>query len=583
MKKIIFSVFFLFSLFCSHAQKELWGVTQQTPYPSGEQGNIIKFDMNGENAITVHSFNYTTGKLPWGKLFLASNGKLYGTATYGGIGSTTNTFQQDGLGVLYEYNLIYDTYRVVHYFNSTSPTDVNINPTSSLIEPIPGKLYGGTRYGTFFVYDITTEMVTPLSLNYTAGNAMGPINSDLIKASNGFVYAVSATTFPCTSQGPNQPNRGSLIKINTATNNAQRVAVFGCSNTITINASGGFSMVEALPNKIFFITDSLAILPSEGLVYPVGGIIEFNTMTNVLTQQFTFDAYNSLGFSPTSFVLGNNGNLYGTCSNGGDTFRMPFTSGLLNKTGTLFEYNPTANTIVKLTEFLTFSHAPFNIIKLSTGDFMGNLGYAGLFRYNINTNSLQFPDAFSYTDTQNQLFTQNLIEICRKPSYQEIVVNTFDACVGSMFTYNIQNTNATSYQWQKNGITVAGQTSGVLNIASVVVSDAGAYTCIMTNECGTTVTMPLNLTVSCLGIVTVANLDKAVKLYPNPATGFLNIGLPTNIDVIITSGTVTNLLGQTVYQNITNNKIDVSQLQEGIYIVSLQTNYGKWNGKFVKE
>ncbi|HMK06401.1 MAG TPA: T9SS type A sorting domain-containing protein, partial [Flavobacterium sp.] len=86
-----------------------------------------------------------------------------------------------------------------------------------------------------------------------------------------------------------------------------------------------------------------------------------------------------------------------------------------------------------------------------------------------------------------------------------------------------------------------------------------------------------------LGTNTIANLDKAIKLYPNPAKEILNIELPTNIDVTITGGTITNLLGQTVYQSEIANKIDVSNLQKGIYIVSLQTNYGDWNGKFVKE
>ena len=93
-----------------------------------------------------------------------SNGKLYRTAAYGGIGSTTATYEQDGYGVLYEYDLTFDTYRVVHYFNYTAPSDVAINSISSLIEPIPGKLYGGTRAGYFFVYDIAQKQSHPLTI-----------------------------------------------------------------------------------------------------------------------------------------------------------------------------------------------------------------------------------------------------------------------------------------------------------------------------------------------------------------------------------------------------------------------------------
>ena len=579
MKKITFIIIIFFISFTAYCQKELWGVTRATNF-SDIQGNIVKFDINGENATTVHHFNYTTGKLPSGKLFLASNGKLYGTATYGGIGSTNAGYEQDGNGVLYEYDLTFDSYRVVHYFNGTFLWQVC--PTSGLIEPLSGKLYGGTLGGGFYVYDIATETVSYLNHTYSF-DAMGAIYSDLIKASNSFVYAVSAISFPCTAADP-QPNRGTVIKINTATNTAQRVASFSCVGTNGEGSNG--VLIEALPNRIFFCSGSAyQFLPDEGFSYPAGTIVEFNTLTNTLTRKITFDVFNSLGFSPNSFVLGDNGNLYGTCNNGGNTYVSPYTSGVLYKTGTLFEYNPNTNAILKLTEFLPFSAGPGgDIIKLSTGDLMGNLGYGSLFKYNIIANSLQFPDTITYSDPGNQFYTQNLIEICRKPSYQEIIVNTFDGCVGSTFTYDVQNTNATSYQWQQNNINVAGQTTGVLNLTNLTTSNAGNYICVMSNECGETTTMALHLTVNCLGTNTVAALEKSIKLYPNPTNSILNIDLPTNIDVTITSLKVIDLLGNEVLLSTNGiNKIDVSDLSSGIYIISLVTNYGNWNGKFVKK
>ena len=565
------------------AQKELWGVSRQTLY-ADEQGNIVKFDINGENAETVHHFNYLTGKSPSGKLFLASNGKLYGTATYGGIGSTTATYEQDGFGVLYEYDLILNTYRVVHYFNSTSPSEIIVNPLSGLIEPILGKLYGGTRGGAFYVYDMATETVTSLNHNYSFV-AMGGIYTDLIKASNGFIYAISQSSFPCTTSGPNQPNQGSLIKINITNNTAQRIAVFGCSSSTTINAFGGYSMVEALPNKIFFLTDSVAYVPSEQSVITIGGIIEFDTVTNELSQKLLLDPTNSLGYSPRSFVMDDNGNLYGVCEQGGDTYRSPFTSGLQKRAGTLFEYNPTLNTIVKLNEFLTFQNLPQTIIKLTTGELVGNLGNGSIFKYNINSNTLQFPDLITYSDLPNQYFTQNLIEICRKPSYQEILVNSFTVATGANFTYDVQNSNATSYQWQLGGATVVGQTTGVLNITNATTANAGNYTCVMTNECGTTTTAPLTVNVSNLAVNNVEiSLIGIIKLYPNPTNTFINIELPKNINVIINEVKINDILGKEIfYKKENKNKIDVSALAKGIYIVSIKTNYGNWNGKFVKE
>ena len=178
---------------------------------------------------------------------------------------------------------------------------------------------------------------------------------------------------------------------------------------------------------------------------------------------------------------------------------------------------------------------------------------------------------------------KEVIEICRKPSYQEIIINTFDTCIGGSFTYDLQNDNATSYVWQKNGVNVAGQTTGVLNLTNITTSNAGTYTCVMNNECGTTTTMPINITVNCLGVNTIANLEKAIKLYPNPTNSNLTIELPTNIDVKITSLKVTDLLGKEVLlSNNGTTNMDVSHLSNGIYILTLETNYGNWNEKFVK-
>jgi len=578
MKKII-TLLLIFPL-CYlnlYAQKELWGITQQTPY-ADEQGNIVKFDMNGENAMTIHHFNYTTGKVPVAKLFLASNGKLYGTTAYGGIGSTTATYQQDGNGVLYEYDLIFDTYRAVHLFNGTLAA--HVNPTSCLIEPVPGKLYGGTKGGGFYVYDIATETVTSLNHTYSF-EAMGAIYSDLLKASNGFVYAVSGISFPCTAADP-QPNMGTVIKINTTSNTAQRVASFICVGTNGAGSNG--ALVEVFPNKIFFTSGAgYQYLPDEGFVYPAGTIIEFNTLTNTLTPKITFDVFNSLGFNPSSFVLGDNGNLYGVCNHGGTTYRSPFTSGILNKTGTLFEYNPLTNSIIKLTEFLPFKSNPGTIIKLSTGDLMGNISSGSVFKYNINSNALQFPDLTTYSDFPNQYSTQNLIEICRKPSYHFFDIDTFTPCINSTFTFDVQNTNATSYTWRKNGEIVPQQTTGILNLPNVTTTDSGDYTCEMTNECGTTTTMALHVNVGCLGVDEMAVYKNKITLYPNPARSEINIKLPENNLLKVSQCSIYNMLGQTVYEEMQYSKIDTSNFTSGIYNLVLKTDKGNWFGKFVKE
>ena len=156
MKRTILSVFFLFSFFFTTAQKELWGNNKIQSYidysdPTNPitlpyYGNITKYDINGDNGTVVHVFDGINGKLPTGKLFHASNGKLYGlTSAY-----TSSTGLNDDV-CLFEYDLILNKFRILHTFDHTIYYSQYM--TSGVIEGVTGKLYGaiGTH---FFCYTI---------------------------------------------------------------------------------------------------------------------------------------------------------------------------------------------------------------------------------------------------------------------------------------------------------------------------------------------------------------------------------------------------------------------------------------------
>lgn len=583
MNKIVF-LYLLLLASTTYAQQELWGIDEgaYNGNPATDyyySGNIYKLDINGENPVSMHQFDFANGKNPKGNLFLASNGKLYGIAYNGG--NTIPIGAENGLGVLYEYDLVLNKYRVVHYFTDF----IFDNPYrgTGVIEPVLGKIYGVFGNSRIFCYDLNTQGFTVIN-----GRTEAFIDGELMKASNGFLYGTTHVISACSGTG-SQSNYGSIFKIDITTNTLTTIYRFNCNFTDGVSPTGG--LIEALPGKLY----GTAQAGGNGSLINYGTIFEYNINTNVFTKKLNFDDTN-LGKSPSAFANGNNGKLYSVCQEGG-TFTY---NGTDYHQGTLFEYNPSTNAIVKLHDFFggtagnySEGNNPISLIRLSNNRFAGIQSKQGVisnvgepFIFNPITNTVTTPCYYCYY-ISNPWSTPprpliNLTEICRKPFYQEIVVNNFDVCTGSAFTYNIQNTNATSYQWKKDTTVLNLQTTSVLNLTNVSFADAGAYTCVMTNECGTTTTMPLNITVNCLGTNTIANLDKAIKLYPNPAKEILNIELPTNIDVIINGCTVTNLLGQTFSQTFTNNKIDVSQLQKGIYIIFLQTNYGKWNGKFVK-
>ena len=229
-------------------------------------------------------------------------------------------------------------------------------------------------------------------------------------------------------------------------------------------------------------------------------------------------------------------------------------------------------------------------MKTSLGHFIGTIPNGGLFKYDATTNVITMPDYSNVDSTMiNAVNNSNLIEICRKPSYQEILVNTFNPCAGSTFTYNVQNSNATSYLWKKGVTALPTQTTAILNLENLTAGDNGVYTCTMVNECGTTITMPLTLTVDCLSINEIENYKNNITLYPNPTKGNLNIKIPEQNNLTVSSVSISNMLGQLVYSDSLNRNlgttkitVDVTKLETGIYNVVLKTDKGDWNGKFVK-
>jgi hypothetical protein len=72
------------------------------------------------------------------------------------------------------------------------------------------------------------------------------------------------------------------------------------------------------------------------------------------------------------------------------------------------------------------------------------------------------------------------------------------------------------------------------------------------------------------------DMDNAIKIFPNPATSFLNIQNTYNIDAI----SVYDIMGKLVLRDIQEkDKIDVTKLNSGLYFVRLHVN----NNEIVKK
>ncbi len=98
-------------------------------------GTLFTFDPNTSALVVKYSFTATSdGTSPQGSLVQAANGKLYGTTSSGGAGTS---------GVLFEYDISTDTYAKKVDFTGSN----GANPYGDIVQATDGKLYGMTNGG----------------------------------------------------------------------------------------------------------------------------------------------------------------------------------------------------------------------------------------------------------------------------------------------------------------------------------------------------------------------------------------------------------------------------------------------------
>jgi zinc-dependent metalloproteinase lipoprotein len=76
------------------------------------------------------------------------------------------------------------------------------------------------------------------------------------------------------------------------------------------------------------------------------------------------------------------------------------------------------------------------------------------------------------------------------------------------------------------------------------------------------------------------NIKNSVSIYPNPAKTELNFNFSQNN---IQEVSISNLLGQVFFQLKNKSSIDISNLPNGIYIITITQGQNKYNQKFIKE
>ncbi|EOM5075837.1 immunoglobulin domain-containing protein [Escherichia coli] len=98
---------------------------------------------------------------------------------------------------------------------------------------------------------------------------------------------------------------------------------------------------------------------------------------------------------------------------------------------------------------------------------------------------------------------------------------------GDTLTLNVIANNATGYQWKKDGEDISSATSATYTKQSVVLADAGSYTCVVSGEAGTSVTSDAaTVTVNALPVIT-----------KQPSSQTINEGGSISLEVTATGAT----------------------------------------------
>ncbi|HZT42941.1 MAG TPA: choice-of-anchor tandem repeat GloVer-containing protein [Chthonomonadaceae bacterium] len=282
----------------------LYGVTKF----GGTNSNGTVFKITTGGTLTVlYSFtaltngDNTDGANPVGGLILGSDGNLYGTTTAGGA---------NGNGTIFKIT-IGGTVMTLHSFQSTDGTTSN----GRLLQASDGNLYGTTHFGganndgTVFKITLGGTFTVLHAFNGTDGSGS---NSYLLQTSDGNLYGTTM------SGGTNDD--GTIFKITTG---------------------GTLTVVHSFNGTDGSVPDDGLIQATDGNLYSTthgGGANNAGTVFKIttggsFTSLYSFTATSSTGTNTdgaqplAGLIQASDGNLYGTCQNGG-----------ANGDGTLFQF-----------------------------------------------------------------------------------------------------------------------------------------------------------------------------------------------------------------------------------------------------
>ncbi|KFF21639.1 choice-of-anchor tandem repeat GloVer-containing protein [Chryseobacterium sp. JM1] len=290
---------------------KIYGMTQTGG--ASNNGVIYQYDLVTNNYSKLYEFsNSMNGKIPYGSLTIAPNGKFYGVTQYGG---TANK------GTLFEFNPATNSYAKLRDFEGS----FGVSPSGSLCLGSNGKLYGttssgGTRdEGIIYEYDIATTIFTVKHVMQSFYDGNYP--TTLIETSPGVFRGTNR--YSVNSQG-------TIFHYNANTNIFQKNYTFEYS----IGSTPQEGLLKGNNGKLYGTT------MYRGGFYN-GVLFEFDPVSNQLSTLVNFQELPT-GKTPfASPMQASNGKLYGTTFAGG-----------ANYNGTIYEYDISTGQYTKKYDFV---------------------------------------------------------------------------------------------------------------------------------------------------------------------------------------------------------------------------------------
>jgi len=328
-------------------------------------GIIFSYDPNSSTFSKLKDFDVANGGYPYGSLIQAADGNLYGMTTYGG---------NDDRGVIFSFNPGSAIYQKLMDFDSANGS----NPSGALLEANQGKLYGITgvggshNAGVLFSYDITLSSYSKLE-DFDSAGGYYP-SGTLVQAMDGKLYGT--TTMGGTT------NNGVIFSFDTLSSDYESLYNFDLLN----GASPTGNLSQAGDGNLYGMT---ATGGSNGY----GVIFSYDPNNLNYTKLADFDGINGAAASG-GLVQADDGKLYGMTWGGGLDFVQA---------GVIFSFDPSSMTYSMVHSFYYPNGGrPFgSLLRASDGKLYGLASNEGL-GYN---SGLESGVIFSFDPTTNTYAT----------------------------------------------------------------------------------------------------------------------------------------------------------------------------------